>query len=263
MKVWMFSLIMIGLISLGFIGTRNLTGRVKDTCTKVQKEKSARGFAVVELFTSEGCSSCPPADNLLATLQSEKNMDVFLLSYHVDYRDNTGWKDTFSKPRWTARQTAYARRFNLGTVYTPQVVVNGSEKFVGSDKLRLYTSIDNQLRHTEESDLQIKANLINGQIKVKYTLKESEPAVLNIALVQLQDSSSVTKGENTGKFLRHVNIVRDLLQVDTKNVAGENKFNIPQGFDKNAYEVVAFWQKPGNGKIITATKTTIQQAKEM
>src|SRR5439155_1000874 len=98
------------------------------------------GFALLELFTSEGCSSCPPADALLARLASEARRSgrrVYALSFHVDYWDRLGWKDRFSSAAFTQRQGDYARRFRLASLYTPQLVVNGAQEIVGSDAPRV------------------------------------------------------------------------------------------------------------------------------
>src|SRR6476619_4430550 len=121
--------ICIGVVSFAF--KKFIFG--KQPTTQLANEKEP-GFAVVELFTSEGCSSCPPADNLLARIQKE-DMDkqVYLLAYHVDYWDRQGWKDRFSDAAFTQHQQQYAEWLHLNSVYTPQMVVNGKEEFVGSN----------------------------------------------------------------------------------------------------------------------------------
>ena len=93
---------------------------------------------VVELFTSEGCSSCPPADKLLTSAQSNFGNEIIVLSYHVDYWDRLGWKDPFSKAIFSERQRMYSQKLNLSSVYTPQAIVNGQVQFVGSDKKLLW-----------------------------------------------------------------------------------------------------------------------------
>lgn len=100
---------------------------------KSNLENKGEGFAVVELFTSEGCSSCPPADELLADIQKEtKGKNVFLLAFHVDYWDRLGWKDRFSKEQNTDRQRQYKQWLGLNVMYTPQFVINGSSEFAGN-----------------------------------------------------------------------------------------------------------------------------------
>src|SRR5579859_6695441 len=115
---------------------------------------AAKGFAVVELFTSEGCSSCPAADALVATVQKEdKDLPVYILSFHVDYWDRLGWKDAFSDAAYSDRQREYARWLRLSSVYTPQVVVNGHQEFVGSDAVKLREAISNGLQATPKASL--------------------------------------------------------------------------------------------------------------
>src|SRR6185369_6535980 len=96
------------------------------------------GIAVVELFTSEGCSSCPPADDALAAADKAYTGHVYVLGFHVDYWDRLGWKDPFSNASWTERQNRYAGKFDLTSIYTPQAVVNGTTQFTGSEKNRLF-----------------------------------------------------------------------------------------------------------------------------
>src|SRR5713226_8836092 len=105
-----------------------------------QAQAQARG--VIELFTSQGCSSCPPADRLLAEL--ERDPSLIALSWHIDYWDNLGWKDTFSQPAFTARQKAYDAVRGEGEVYTPQVVVNGASQIVGSNRSQMDAAISNR-----------------------------------------------------------------------------------------------------------------------
>lgn len=122
------------------------------SCDGISQQKEIRqtmdvesNVAVVELFTSEGCSSCPPADKLLRTIQAESK-DVYVLSYHVDYWDRLGWKDPFSQAAFTERQRDYAQQFNLESIYTPQVVINGVKEFVGSDEQRLRSILTQKIR---------------------------------------------------------------------------------------------------------------------
>src|SRR5215472_2525698 len=98
----------------------------------ISSRKSYSSFAVLELFTSEGCSSCPPADRLLPQLANDPN--IIPLSFHVDYWDRLGWKDSFSNSEFSDRQKEYAKRFRLSSIYTPQLVVNGEFEMVGTNR---------------------------------------------------------------------------------------------------------------------------------
>ena len=215
------------------------------------------GFAVVELFTSEGCSSCPPADDAVARLLKEYSNNVFILGYHVDYWDNLGWKDAFSSAAYSNRQRDYARVFNLSSIYTPQVVVNGEEQFVGSDNAKLHNAINKDLKQTENESLNISAKAENNHVTVSYNTKNTG-ANLNVALVQLAVQSQVKRGENSGATLHHVNVVRSLQTISLKNSSGNIILSLPNGVMAKDCNVIAFTQNAGNLKITSAAKADIQ-----
>src|SRR6187549_315711 len=126
----------VSLLTISF-STKNLN-------KKMIKEND--GFALIELFTSEGCSSCPAADDVIEEIQkkySDKN--VLVLGYHVDYWNKLGWKDIFSDASFTQRQEYYSNIFRLNNIYTPQAIINGKKEFLGSDKSKLISSIEEQL----------------------------------------------------------------------------------------------------------------------
>jgi len=124
------------------------------------------GFAVLELFTSEGCSSCPPADELLARIQKEcGNRPVYILAYHVDYWNRPGWKDSFSKPGFSKRQYQYSHQLNV-QVYTPQLIVNGQAEFVGSDAPAITSAIENALGSKTSTMLTLEAEQKGNQVHI-------------------------------------------------------------------------------------------------
>src|SRR5579872_2704486 len=119
-------------------------------------QQPGKGFAVVELFTSEGCSSCPPADALVARVQKEdKDAPVYILAYHVDYWDRLGWKDAFSEAAYSDRQRRYASWLKLSGIYTPQIVVNGRTEFVGSQAGSLASAIHSGLQQQGNTSLSL------------------------------------------------------------------------------------------------------------
>ncbi|MGQ0673548.1 MAG: DUF1223 domain-containing protein [Hyphomicrobium sp.] len=171
--------------------------------------------AVVELFTSQGCSSCPPADQLMQTYAESK--DVMALSLPVDYWDYLGWKDTLASSKNTERQRAYARSFGQGPVYTPQMVVNGVSHAVGSNREEIDSAIE-----------QDRKSFAARRIPVKFTLHESmflvelgaapdgvqpKPATIWLGVVQKSVSVPIKRGENTGTTVTYHNVVRDLVPV--------------------------------------------------
>ncbi len=216
------------------------------------------GLAVVELFTSEGCSSCPPADEALARLLEEKKPNVYVLGFHVDYWNSLGWKDVYSDAAYSARQQAYGSVFGLNSVYTPQAVVNGTEQFTGSDSRRLNTVVNEALNKPAPASLQVAATATgNNAISISYTAKEGNGTVLNIALVQLHARSNVRRGENAGSVLNHVNVVRVFKSLNAGNVPGKVSLQIPEGLTAAECHVIAYLEG-ANKKIVAAAETGIQ-----
>jgi hypothetical protein len=216
------------------------------------------GFAVVELFTSEGCSSCPPADALLAEIAKEsQNKSVYLLAFHVDYWDRLGWMDRFSSPKFSARQNQYANWLNLKTIYTPQVVINGGKEFVGSEENIMRNSIKTALAKPTGGNLQISLGKTDKhRLILNYTTdQQADGFSLAVALVSSNASSQVLKGENKGKTLAHVQIVR---QFEAFALQGKTKGSVDMQVDKVdgkvPTELIAFLQNNKTGKIIAASK---------
>ena len=166
----------------------NTANKNSDTTT-LNNNTASTGFAVVELFTSEGCSSCPSADAAVAKLLKSHNSNVYVLGYHVDYWNNLGWKDMFSSAAYTQMQNFYARVFKLSSIYTPQVVVNGTEQFVGSNESKLNATVNNDLQQSTNVKLTVDAAANNKTVTVNYTT-DATNAKLKIALVQLSGRQS-------------------------------------------------------------------------
>lgn len=217
---------------------------------------SASGVAVVELFTSEGCSSCPSADALLESLNADKKGAVYVLSFHVDYWNSLGWKDAFSKAEWTARQRHYVDRLHLESAYTPQAVVNGQEEFVGSNKSRLYTAVDHALHRASSGNLRLTSKLEDGRIRVSFSTLQKN-ATVNLVLVQKEASSQVQRGENSGRKLHHINVVRDFQKAEADGGSGEIFFRIPQGSEARDFKVIGFLQEDASDRIVGATEAAI------
>jgi hypothetical protein len=173
-------------------------------------------FAVAELFTSEGCSSCPPADEALADIaeQAERSgRRVYTLELHVDYWDDLGWVDPFSSAAHSERQKAYARRLGLSEIYTPELVVNGREELVGSRRGAADAAIERALSmpvamHLEAS---VRRGDARGEIRVSYAVRGCPGTCeLTVALVQDRAETTVLRGENAHQTLRHRHVVRGL-----------------------------------------------------
>ena len=171
-----------------------------------------QGVAVVELFTSEGCSSCPPADRVLSALASRaaaEDLAVYTLSFHVDYWNYLGWRDRFSSPAYSERQRGYSAINPAGGTYTPQAVINGSSECVGSDASRIDSYVAAALRRKPSTRVELEAHRTENRIQVGYRVSgDIAGRVLNLALLEPQAHSSVNSGENAGERLVHVNVVR-------------------------------------------------------
>jgi len=213
---------------------------------------------VVELFTSEGCSSCPPADALLRKLDSSQptpGAQLIVLEEHVDYWDDLGWKDPFSSHEWTLRQTAYAQRLNVRAPYTPQMVVNGAVELLGSDSSRAIKIFD-EARSVSRVPIHISAIRIeSGKVHVHVEAGEvPAQAEVFVAVALDHAESQVKRGENDGRHLEHVDVLQTL--------NSEGKLQKGQSFSKDvvvsagksgtAYRLIVFIQERDQGKIMGA-----------
>ncbi|SDD49051.1 hypothetical protein SAMN04487996_101147 [Dyadobacter soli] len=228
--------------------------------TTTDNPDANKGFAVIELFTSEGCSSCPPADKLLAKIQEENaGKPVYLLAFHVDYWNHQGWRDVFSDKEYTKRQYQYANWLNLETVYTPQAVVNGRHELIGSQEETLKRALNIELNATPTAQLNAEAQIEAGKLKLAYqTTNAGRGTVLQVALVQKVAHTMVKRGENAGRLLPHVQIVRRI-QSFPAAASGNVSVNLPEGFNPNEWEVITFLQSTQNGAIIAANRPDIDR----
>lgn len=203
---------------------------------------------VVELFTSQGCSSCPSADNLLRELAAN-DPNIIPLSFHVDYWDYLGWKDPFSSSVNTQRQRRYAQTINDRGVYTPQAVVNGSRGVVGSDNSRLRSLIDTAHQASKSSLITLKENGQQLAIHVAAsTLKE--PAIIYAIRFQRNSSTDVKSGENSGRRLSSINSVTDIEKLGTTN-GTEQTYALPLS-DKTQQGIAIILQEKDQGVILSA-----------
>jgi hypothetical protein len=220
---------------------------------------------LLELFTSEGCSDCPPADRLLEALdrtQSVAGAEVIVLSEHVDYWNRLGWKDPFSSPQFSSRQAAYAGKFHLDGVYTPQLVVDGKVQFVGSDGQAAKAAIERE-RHEQKLAIAISnvvrtGNRITAHIVIPAIQKQpgGRAPVLYVALADDRTESQVARGENAGRSLAHVAVVRYLSPAETIRddhpVDKQVALSVEPGVGTNGLRVVAFLQDTASGHILGA-----------
>lgn len=220
-------------------------------------------FALVELFTSEGCSSCPPADVLLSKtgINAEKSgQNIFLLAYHVDYWNKGGWKDPFSKYQFTLRQENYSRVLPEKEMYTPQVVINGEKSFTGSKEDKMNDNIKQALAAIPKiSIITSKDSIKNDTLYVHYKISNTDPNfVLRLALTESGLISSVKKGENEGKVLNHDHVVKVFISVDTPGKEGQAKIFLKGNKLSEKNQLITFVQHKQSMKVLAAEKIKIK-----
>lgn len=258
MKVALFTLIaVVVLILIAFASQTGQTATPAETRIPV----------LVELFTSEGCSSCPPADRFLQTLdrQPRAGAEMIVLSEHVDYWNHIGWKDPFSSHFFSERQSVYASRFGLDSVYTPEMVVDGANEFVGSDSAKA-DHIFQATARTAKIALQLsevsfdpphtlRAHIESGLLDNSFDAPVAEAFV---ALALNHAESQVGAGENAGHRLTHVSVVKSLAKVAElkrgHNLSQDVVLQLEPSYDLSNLRLIAFLQEPHQGRILGATR---------
>lgn len=176
-----------------------------------------RAPAVIELFTSEGCNSCPPADRWLSGFKDHPGLfsEVIPMAFHVDYWDWIGWEDRFARPEYSARQTAYVEAGNLSQRYTPGIIVN-------SEEFRAWFSGRREVTSPLVARGRLSVTLDEGQLSARFGFEsESRPLTLHMAYLGNGLSSEVTKGENAGKTLRH-----DFVVLEWYRAQGDGRWSV-------------------------------------
>ena len=199
---------------------------------------------LVELFTSQGCSSCPPADKFLHNLA--KRDDVVALAFHVDYWDYIGWKDSFASPDFTARQRAYARAGNRRMVYTPQMVINGADHVVGNRPM----DVTDLIKHHKARPGRVKlvAQRSGGRLTVQASAVAGSKGKATVQLFRFRPKSTVDikRGENAGRTLSYANVVTEMTVLSEWNLSKPLALNVPLSGDLPAVVLV---QQNGHGPV--------------
>jgi hypothetical protein len=226
------------------------------------EKKTVKGFALLELYTSEGCSSCPPADELMGRIQNEyKENNVYVLAYHVHYWDRQGWKDIFSNADYTKRQYDYAKFLGKEPIYTPQLIINGKADYVASQETLVRNGIKSALSKPVTTNLSLGASQTNNNLNVNYNIEGTfKNSSLFIAIVQKTAKSNVKRGENANRILSHYQIVHQLHSIDLKDKKGAVSIHLPKSFNEKDFEVIGFVQDKNNGTISVATRANFQQS---
>ena len=226
----------------------------------------SRTPVVLELFTSEGCSSCPPADRLLQTLNDKQpfaGVELIVLSEHVDYWNRLGWSDPFSSKAFSTRQRQYGEQLGLDSVYTPQLVVDGQYELVGSNAAQAKAAIEKAAQSQKApltlSGIARDGNRLNVHASLPGLEGKNENATLYLALAECNVRSEVRNGENAGRSLSHVDVVRSLTPVAT--IKNESQFSkdlsiaLPSGLGPS--KLVAFLQSNQSHRILGAAAANI------
>jgi len=227
---------------------------------------------LVELFTSEGCSSCPPADALLQKLDQQPvaGEEMIVLSEHVDYWNHIGWKDPYSARFYSDRQGTYARRLG-DDVYTPQMVVDGTSHFVGSDPTLANQALAKALTRPKvavrlSSVLPgaasvLQAHLETGELQESFGLREAD---VYVAIALNHAESQVSGGENSGRRLSHTAVVKSMVKVGKirkgQTFVQDVQLKLEPGTDLRNLRLIAFVQEPGQGRVTGAAMQTVGTA---
>lgn len=218
---------------------------------------------LLELFTSEGCSSCPPADNFVRAVDAKQpyhGVQLIVLSEHVDYWDQDGWKDPFSSRSFTDRQTDYVRVFRLDTPYTPQMIVDGTTILKGSQQQ--FVQIIDKAGDQPKLPVRISSvvvgtppDVVRAHVDVDGSAAK-HPADIFFAVALDHAESQVLKGENSGKRLAYVAVVEEIKKVGKvnkgKNFSDDVELKLKSVPDPKNLRLIAFAQEPGPGEVLGA-----------
>lgn len=208
----------------------------------------ADNVVMVELFTSQGCPSCPPADTYLAELADRKG--VLALALHVDYWDYLGWQDTFARAEHTRRQAAYRDRMGARVLYTPQMVIDGARSVPGTRR----DAVEAAIRAAAQSPSGVKIHLDHrdGMLRARISGNaDTRPGTIWVASYDLRSEVRITKGENAGHSYTYRNIVEKLMKVGPWD--GEAPMNLPVPQPVPGEGIAVWFQDGGTGRIMTAS----------
>ena len=206
---------------------------------------------VVELFTAQGCSSCPPADLLLAEIARKPG--VVALAYHVDYWDELGWKDRFSMPEATQRQRGYVRKLSKSGAFTPQVVVGGATSFIGSDRASM-----NRALAQDRDALAIALSKTGANLQISLTESWHESMDVYVIAYLSEATTKIGRGENANRTLKEVNIVRSFQRLGKWNGTPQQMTVPLASLARDANGVAVLLQRPGQGAIAGAAMLSLR-----
>jgi hypothetical protein len=243
-----------------------LSGTYSNSTQSVNAVSSAAGSTavLVELFTSEGCSSCPPADKLLIDLDRnvvKSGVTLITLSEHVDYWNRFGWKDPFSSAQYSQRQADYSKALKFDDVYTPQMIVDGTSAFVGSQRQAALAAIE-KAASLPKANLQIAVDAApNGSANISIKIdsvpevSRGDKAEVMLAVAESDLLSKVSRGENAGRQITHTAVTRKLVKigtVDGSSFSAEPNLKVDPTWKRSATKVVVFLQERNSRRVLGA-----------
>ena len=217
---------------------------------------AAQPVIVLELFTSQGCSSCPPADRALQELTEKAaraGQAVYGLSFHVDYWNRLGWQDPFSSKLFTDRQRQYDRALNSQT-YTPQLVINGRQDVIGGQRAKIEQAIQMIQQQPASAFIGVDGSVARDvkQVSVTYELSAAGPYRVNVAMVQKEARTAVGNGENGGRTLVNTNVVRQFKTIEQPGTSGSVTLPFPNGLKPDQTAVLVYVQRSDTGQVVGA-----------
>ncbi len=256
-------------VLIASLGVKTLAGSHSRPAKAALPESSDLQPVLLELFTSEGCSSCPPADALLKQLDDAgrvNNVEIIAIEEHVDYWDHLGWRDPFSSHDWTERQEQYAHALNRDGAYTPQLVVNGRRELVGSSSREVQQNIIEAskipIATLRLSTVAVSAKSAEFSISIEDAPPEALSARLLLAVTERGLSSNVLRGENQGHNLSHAPVLRSLtnVHIPRENSSALNEVKAAAHLDpswkRENLRFVLFLQAPDSLHILGAAAST-------
>ena len=259
-KVIIILFLAVGFSLTSFIRSQpSKDNKVDDAFSFNTIENKENGVVVLELFTSQGCSSCPPADILLEKAKNEYPENVFALSYHVDYWDYIGWADPFSNKNFTVKQSKYNRKLGYRGNYTPELVVNGKEHLVGSNRAKVESAINKYAAKASPNRLMSQqldrvADKVNFNYKIEGATKGK---IIRAVLLLNERTTEVKRGENSHRTLKNSNIVvaEKYLELGDNSVVGS--ITIPKIVKKDEKLILMLLVENDNADITGAVKAAI------
>ncbi len=231
--------------------------KIEDQKSKVENQKN---YVIVELFTSEGCSSCPPADKVLSRLNGEQpvaDVEIIPLALHVDYWNYLGWKDEFSDSAYSRRQSGYADHFKQDSNYTPQMVVDGRTQFVGSN----YNNAVNAVKEAAKTKRgAVEMTVENDKLNIEISdLPKHDTSYVWLVVTEDNLETNVKRGENSGRKLSHDGVVRQMKLLGNVE-AGKNEFQttadliLQKEWKKDNLNIIVFVQGQDSKNIFAVGK---------